>query len=124
VRVRLSINARETWIETARELRQGLGDFATGQYKEIWLAMDREPRLCALLNGDRGWLVYMRTADEGLRSINPDFAGDPASVIQYRLSNGQIDGYPESWALAESVILSALEYSIDHAEPCAFRCLA
>ncbi len=120
MRVRLSINAHETWIESAPELRQALGPFAAEQYNEIWLAKDPEPSLCALLNGSRGWLMYMHTVDEGLQSINPDFAGDPESVREYRLSNGQIDEYPKSWALAESVILGALEYFIDHAEPAPF----
>jgi hypothetical protein len=120
VRFRLTINAYKTRIETARELRQALGDFAAEQYKEIWIAKDPAPSLCALLNGDRGWLMFMRTAEEGVRSASLDFSGDPESVIQYRLSNGQIDEYPESWALPESAIRSALEYFIDHAEPAPF----
>ena len=120
MKVTLSINAHETSIDAASELRQLLGDFAGERYKEIWLAKGLEPSLCALLNGNRGWLTYMRTAENGLRSMDSNFPGDHGSVLQYRLSNGQIDEYPASWALEESVILSALEYFLDRAEPAPF----
>jgi hypothetical protein len=57
---------------------------------------------------------------EGLQSVNADIAGDSQSVRQYRLSNGQMDEYPESWAIPESVIVDALEYFVDHGEPAPF----
>ncbi|MBO0763671.1 MAG: hypothetical protein J2P50_03640 [Hyphomicrobiaceae bacterium] len=82
--------------------------------------MDLEPSLCALLNGDRGWLVNLNTVEDGLQSINPDLTGDPDRVREYRMSNGQIDEFPESWAIARSTIIHALEYFIDHGRPAPF----
>jgi hypothetical protein len=62
MRVRLTINAPETWGALAGDLRRALGDVASQQFKEIWLAMDPEPSLCALM--------FTSTVDDGLsRSI-------------------------------------------------------
>jgi hypothetical protein len=35
-------------------------------------------------------------------------------VIEYRLSNGQVDQYPASWALPEQEIMRALEYFVEY----------
>jgi hypothetical protein len=35
-------------------------------------------------------------------------------VIDYRLSNGQEDEFPASWALPEPDVMLALEYFVEH----------
>jgi len=95
--------------------------------------MDGEgPSLFALLNGDIGWLMYLRhdDGDTGFSSRNPAFGSSDVTperpafvsrfggvlvpVIEYRLANGQMDEYPASWALHEQQIMSALEYFVEH----------
>jgi hypothetical protein len=107
--------------------------FATEQFRDISLKSDQGgPTLFALLNGCIGWLMYLRhdDGDSGFRSHNAAFDGsDPApgrpafvsrfngeavAVIEYRLSNGQVDQYPASWALPEQEIMRALEYFVEH----------
>jgi|SRR5215467_10954765 len=74
--------------------------------------------------------MYLRhdDGDTGFRSHNPAFEGaDPASgrfafvsrfdgelvaVIEYRLSNGQEDQYPASWALPEQEIMRPQNISL------------
>ena len=67
--------------------------------------------LCALINGDRGWLMYSREeGDSGFSSRNPDYDGPVDAQIEYRLHNGQQDIYPASWALAVAEVRRALAY--------------
>jgi ribosomal protein L7/L12 len=42
------------------------------------------------------------------------FGGKYVLVIEYQLSNGQVDEYPASWALPESDVMRALEYFVQH----------
>src|SRR5258708_37555180 len=89
------------------------------------------PILGALMNTNVGWLTYLRhdDGDTGFSSRNPmynesDTLGGLAfdglygrehvPVITYRLSNGQEDEFPASWALPESDIMRALEYFVQH----------
>ena len=131
--VNLSVNSHRSPIASAAELRQALLPFASEQFREIYVNVDQGgPTLVALLNGNIGWLMYLRhdDGDTGFRSHNPAFDGaDPAlggpafvsrfdgelvAVIEYRLSNGQVDQYPASWALPEQEIMRALEYFVEH----------
>jgi hypothetical protein len=86
----------------------------------------------ALLNTNVGWLMYLRhdQGDSGFSSRNPmfdesdatlsglafdgRFGRDRVPVITYRLSNGQKDDFPASWALPEPDIMRALEYFVEH----------
>jgi hypothetical protein len=59
--------------------------------------------------------MYLREReDAGLSSRNPDYRGEIDGMLEYRLSNGQHDTYPESWALPESRVIQALEYFVEH----------
>jgi hypothetical protein len=81
------------------------------QYEEIWADTPDGQSMCALINGDRGWLMYLReNGDAGFSSRNPNYAGPENSVIEYVLSNGQRDEYPASWALPKADVLRALEF--------------
>lgn len=67
--------------------------------------------MCALINGDIGWLMYIRNnGDPGFSSRNPDYRGLEEATIEYVLSNGQRDECPASWGLPYPIIIHALEY--------------
>src|SRR5262249_20830789 len=88
-------------------------------FDEIWLASPDGQSLCALINGDRGWLMYLRAeGDSGFSSRNPAYAGDPQAKIEYRLSNGQHDWYTASWSLHIVEPRRAVAYSArEHRQP-------
>jgi hypothetical protein len=85
------------------------------RYREIHDEAPDGQILTALLNGDVGWLMYLRSADDaGFSSRNPAYLGDDDARIEYVLSNGQVDEYPAAWALPASEIFRALAYFHDH----------
>lgn len=80
-------------------------------FDEVWVQLPDGQALCALINGDRGWLMYLREeGDAGFSSCNPEYDGPPGAEIEYYLSNGQRDVYPASWALPIAEVRRALEY--------------
>jgi hypothetical protein len=79
--------------------------------QEIWAKAPDGQALCALVNGDVGWLMYQRTPDDaGFSSRNPRYSGPDDATVEYVLANGQRDRYPASWALPLAEIHRALEY--------------
>lgn len=90
----------------ASNLNQALGSPET--FKEIWLNHQNGTSLCALINNDVGWLMYMRfKGDSGFSTRNPNSSSN--NQIKFRLNNGQQDYYPESWtydlkALSEAML--------------------
>jgi len=88
-------------------------------FSEIWVESPDGQSLCALINGNRGWLMYLReSGDSGFSSRNPDYVGPSDAAIEYRLNNGQHDFYPASWALPVSTIRQALAYfESEHQRP-------
>ncbi len=74
--------------------------------------------LCALFNGDLGWMMYLReNGDPGFSTRNPHYTGDSDALIDYYLDNGQHDRYPAAWALPLPEIHRAIEHFILHAQP-------
>ena len=91
---------------------------ADPHYQEIWLNSPDGQSLCALINGDVGWLMYLRkNGDAGFSSRNPHYSGSERATIDYVLSNGQRDEYPASWALSIFDVKRALKYFQDHNRP-------
>jgi hypothetical protein len=81
------------------------------QFDEIWIELPDGQSLCALINGNVGWLMYLPESDDvGFHSHNPAHKGSPDAEIEYELSNGQQDLYPASWALPIEIIREALAY--------------
>jgi hypothetical protein len=81
------------------------------QYDQIVVEADDGQVLYALINGNLGWLMYLReSGDAGFSSRNPNYDGPTDAVLDYRLSNGQVDEYPLSWALPAQEIQRALDY--------------
>jgi hypothetical protein len=90
-------------------------------YEEIWVNKDDGQALCALINGDRGWLMYTREpGDAGFSSRNPDYEGAEDARIEYYLNNGQCDQYPASWALPVDVVRRAVAHFKKTGEPPTF----
>jgi hypothetical protein len=81
------------------------------RFREIWLESSSGASLGALINGEIGWLTYMRhDGDAGFSSRNPGYVGPADQMIEYRLNNGQVDEYPQAWAYPVEVVERALEH--------------
>ena len=79
-------------------------------FEEIWVRVG-EKSMCALINGDRGWLMFLaEDGDSGFSSRNPAYDGPRAAMVEYYLSNGQRDEYPASWAYPIADVKRALAY--------------
>ena len=92
-------------------LGAGLSALDAGGLAEVWVDHDPFPALCALINGPRGWLMFIRySGDAGFSSRNPEYDGAADSEIEYRLGNGQRDLYPASWAYPRDVLFEALRH--------------
>jgi hypothetical protein len=91
------------------------------KFEEIWVNRDDGQALCALINADRGWLMYTREpGDGGFSSRNPDYDGADEDQIEYYLNNGQRDEYPASWALPVDLVRRALDHFKKTGAPPAF----
>jgi hypothetical protein len=131
--IELLVNAHSTRVASVTEFQRALIPFASEQFREICVKLAQGgPTLFALLNRNVGWLMYLRhdLGDTGFSSRNPAFDASAAApdsptfvsrfggvlvaVIEYRLSNGQVDQYPASWALPEKEVMRALEYFVEH----------
>jgi hypothetical protein len=78
-------------------------------FAEIWVMHGRFPALCALLNGDRGWLTCLRAeGDAGFSARNPGYSGSPTAEIEFMLSNGQVDRYPAARTYPRAEVLAAV----------------
>ena len=78
--------------------------------EEIWIKKEDGRAMCALINGDLGWLMVLRhSGDAGLSSRNPDYRGSPEAMQSYLFNNGQLDQYPLSWALPVAEVRRALK---------------
>ncbi|WP_353620343.1 Imm1 family immunity protein [Paracidovorax valerianellae] len=74
--------------------------------------------MCALINGEVGWLMYLREpSDAGFSSRNPAYTGSQHAVISYVLSNGQVDEYPAAWAYPLATVQAAIDYFRTHGSP-------
>jgi immunity protein Imm1 of predicted polymorphic toxin system len=91
---------------------------ADSPFREIWINSPSGRFLCALINGDVGWLMYLREeGDAGFSSRNPDYKGNPDETVEYRLNNGQVHEYPRSWAYPVEVIERAISHFRETGSP-------
>ncbi len=88
-----------------------------GKYKNIWIypkeTEEDEQVMMAFINGDYGWLMYLReNGDSGFSSRNPNYKGteDSNDRMDFMLSNGQLDYYPLSYVLPVEQVIKALDY--------------
>jgi hypothetical protein len=91
------------------KLRVGLAELPSTGTAEIWVDHGPFPAMCALLNGDKGWLMWLRfEGDAGFISLNPEYHGPSNAQIEYVVGQGQVDRYPSEWAYPRTAIVSAL----------------
>jgi hypothetical protein len=113
--MKLSVNNTTLEVASVDQLQSVLVNIGRLEFREIWLSAPDGQSLCALLNREVGWLMYLPAAgDAGFRSRNPAFSGSESVNIECRLNNGQVDAYPASWAISEVEILRALSYFVVH----------
>jgi hypothetical protein len=110
----LCINGVTQQISSASEVVARLSATANAVHREIWLTAPNGAALCALMNRDRGWLMFLREyGDAGFSSRNPSYDGSPGETIEYVLSNGEIDRHPAEWALTLFEVVRALKHFVD-----------
>ena len=111
----LSINGTTQTIASAAELSARLSATANAAHRDIWLYAPNGAALCALMNGNRGWLMFLReSGDPGFSSRNPNYVGSRDETIEYVLSNGEANTHPAEWALTEFEIARALRHFVEH----------
>ena len=112
----LTINSSIYEIDDCDELRARIAEAAKSQFLEIWLqGGERWPAICALVNNETAWLMFMRhEGDAGFSTTNPNYAGPKDAAIEYYLSNGQRDEYPASWNITTAEARRALKYFFEH----------
>lgn len=104
-------------VRTIDDLRERLRT-PRPQFLELWASAPPHRSLCALVNGDLGWLMFLRqNGDGGLSSRNPTYTGNPDALIEYRLDNGQQDQYPAAWALPLAEVERAFEHFFSYGKP-------
>src|SRR5579871_905681 len=98
-----------------QELHDFLQKMGDAEIAEIWVDYGNYPALYCLLNGQRGWLMYLRhDGDGGFSSRNTTYSGSEKDTLEYYLSNGQRDVYPASWALPRPQVFAAIEWFAAH----------
>jgi hypothetical protein len=108
----VTINDEVFEMDRLDELRTHLVRLQENQFTEVWLIpSDGWPTLTALVNGSAAWLMYLRyEGDAGFSTRNPNYVGPEGAVVQYQLSNGQMDEYPASWNITTPEAVRALEH--------------
>jgi Immunity protein Imm1 len=106
-------NGRTILITTMEDLRQQLRRIREQQFSEVWLDFgDEGPTLTMLVNGAHAWLMYLRDQNgaSGFSSRNPYNTNSTETMMQFRLSNGQMDEYPVEWTISLEDAFVACEY--------------
>lgn len=111
----LLINGVQYEVSDSAELRLLLQQVHGSQFSEVWLYhANGWPAICALINGDAAWLMYLRhEGDAGYSTRNAKYSGSPKTMIEYHLSNGQRDEYPVAWNIGTAEALRALEHFLE-----------
>ena len=92
------------------QLKDTLSQVTAHQFAEVWLNHNRFPALCALVNGDRGWLMLLRyEGDAGYSSRGDDDFARLGNELEFCLSNGHLGTHPIAWTLPTREVLNALQ---------------
>jgi Immunity protein Imm1 len=115
--VELIINKVRHEVADLDELRPRLAQVRRTQFSEVWINHSGGwPALCALINGEAAWLMFMRyEGDAGFSTRNPLYAGPEKAFIEYHLSNGQYDEYPAAWNITTAEAIRGLEFFFEEA---------
>ena len=111
--IEVSINGREEVVRTPERLGELLAASDQDSTVEAWLSVPGGSRICLLRSGTNAFLMYLRHAeDSGFVSGRPAVASD--TQVGYRLSNGQVDQYPELWCVSLRQCREALSHFFSH----------
>ena len=103
----ITINGIKKNFDEAKLFQSELDSMNDIQFLEIWVSYN-EKSICALVNGDRAWLMYLReSGDAGFHTENPSY-GSPDEMIEYELSNGQVDEYPSCMTYQRDEVFNGL----------------
>jgi hypothetical protein len=101
-------NDKEEEFQSVEAFGVALARFGRHARFELWLSVFEGPSICMLRNGEHAFLMYLRfSGDSGFVSTNESTNEEP---IEYRLSNGQVDRYPQSWCLPIEQCFKALAH--------------
>jgi hypothetical protein len=102
----VGLEIKMTNPRTKEDVDQALAE--ESQFKHIWISLDDGQSMTVLINGDIGWLMYLRTCeDSGFSTRNPEYAEAVGTII-FILDNGQGDEYPAHWTYPVSRLREAL----------------
>jgi len=80
------------------------------RYIDISIDHNSFPSILTLINDEYGWMLFFRyDGDAGFHTINKNYDGNDFDVLEYYLSNGQLDEYPAKYALNRRTIVNCLK---------------
>jgi hypothetical protein len=84
------------------------------RYIEISIDHNSFPSILTLINDEYGWMLFFRyDGDAGFHTINKNYDGNDFDVLEYYLSNGQLDEYPAKYTLKEFILTRKVPEYID-----------
>lgn len=106
--IAISFNGCDEDIDSIEAFSLALDRYDGSSQFELWLSLAKGPSMCMLRNGEYAFLMYLRSpADPGFVSGT---AANVGAEVQYMLSNGQIDEYPQAWCVPVEQCYKALAY--------------
>jgi hypothetical protein len=112
--IEITINGKETKINSSEDFYKEIDEFSDVQYLEVWITRNIES-ISMLTNGNIAWLMYIKNEDEECYSTrNSNIDENVETQIDFILSNGQKDFYPKHWTIAKEEALEAIEFFITY----------
>jgi hypothetical protein len=106
--IQVTINSQKKEVLNAEEFLDLLRSTNHMPFRELSLSHKGDKAsMTVLMNGLEGFLLYMASDDDaGFTSRNP-IKNSPTNSKQFRLTNGQMDQYPDDWVVAQHAIEEA-----------------
>lgn len=106
--IKVTINNQAYHPSNMIDLEQLLNDCVHLDFMEIWIEGFDESSLCVMTNKEKAFLMYLRySGDCGFSSRNSVVDSD--KFCDFKLSNGQIDSYPENWTVDKELGFESLK---------------
>ena len=104
----VTFNKTEQLMHRIEEFRVALERFDAESAFELWLNVPGGPSVAMLRNEEHAFLMYLRElGDSGFVSSG---SKEPDGLVQYVLSNGQVDEHPRSWCIPLEQCYRALAF--------------
>lgn len=115
----LQINKKNFYPAHENDLMKALNNrenYRNEQFAEIWLSLNTEntPSICALINKSRASVMYLRYNGDIGFSAKDLTQSNKTDIINFYLSNGQLDQHPISSTIPVNDALNALKYFYIH----------